>query len=128
LTVNKYSNRVIVAGGRDLAITQKVVNRVGKILFNLDPNTVELVTGMAKGADQIPYRLPHYPLKEFKAEWDIFGRGAGHIRNGEMARYATHLIAFWDGKSKGTGGMIEQARKEGLKVKVIMYTKRSKKV
>jgi hypothetical protein len=38
-----------------------------------------------------------------------------------MAEYADGLIAFWDGKSKGTKHMIDIANKMGLKVRVIRY-------
>lgn len=35
--------------------------------------------------------------------------------------YANLLIASWDGKSKGTKHMIELAKSQGLKVKVIYF-------
>jgi hypothetical protein len=38
-----------------------------------------------------------------------------------MADNADGLIAFWDGKSKGTKHMIDIATKGGLKVRVISY-------
>lgn len=38
-----------------------------------------------------------------------------------MATYADVLIAFWDGKSKGTKNMIELATQAGLKVGVIYF-------
>ena len=33
-----------------------------------------------------------------------------------MAEYGDVLIAYWDGKSRGTKGMIDLATKKGLKV------------
>ena len=36
-------------------------------------------------------------------------------------KYADALIAFWDGKSKGTGHMIDLAKKYELKVKVVIF-------
>ncbi len=38
-----------------------------------------------------------------------------------MANYADALIAFWDGKSKGTKHMIKVARKENLTIKIINF-------
>jgi hypothetical protein len=35
-----------------------------------------------------------------------------------MAKYADALIAVWDGKSRGTKNMIDEAKKLGLKVYV----------
>jgi hypothetical protein len=43
---------------------------------------------------------------------------AGPIRNRAMAIASDALIAVWDGKSKGTKDMIEEATKRGLKVYV----------
>ena len=38
---------------------------------------------------------------------DVHGKKAGYLRNVDMAEYADALVAFWDGKSKGTGHMID---------------------
>lgn len=60
-------------------------------------------------------------LTIFKADWDKHGKAAGFKRNTEMAKYADALIAFWDGKSKGTKHMIDTAKSHNLKVRVIAY-------
>jgi len=62
-----------------------------------------------------------YPIKQFPADWNKYGKSAGYKRNEEMAKYADALIAFWDGKSKGTKHMIDLAKRYGLKVKVVIY-------
>lgn len=36
------------------------------------------------------------------ADWNKHGRAAGPIRNAQMAEISDALIAFWDGKSRGT--------------------------
>lgn len=119
--------RVIIAGGRDYDWRRGVhqCNMILKRLCNDDRSQVELVTGTAKGADQIPYQLTdkywYSPPTEFPADWDKHGKAAGYLRNKEMAHHATHLIAFWDGKSKGTKHMIDLAKNCGLKVKIIKY-------
>jgi hypothetical protein len=38
-----------------------------------------------------------------------------------MAEVSDALIAFWDGKSRGTKSMIEIARRKGLQVAVVRY-------
>ena len=112
--------KVIIAGGRDFESSVDVLNTIEGILCNKynfgdGSGDIEMVTGTAKGADQIPYWYKeHYliPIKEFPADWDKHGKSAGHIRNAEMADYADALIAFWDGKSRGTKGMIDVAKKK----------------
>jgi hypothetical protein len=85
---------------------------------------VQIISGLAKGADTLGCRYAQeadYPLRGFKAEWGKFGRAAGPIRNKLMAKHADALIAFWDGKSRGTQHMIDYADEMGLKIKVVMY-------
>lgn len=85
---------------------------------------VTIVSGTAKGADILGEQYAKskgYPLTQFKPDWDTYGKAAGYRRNSEMAQYSDALIAFWDGKSKGTKHMIDIARKEGLKVRVYYY-------
>lgn len=120
--------RIIIAGGRDFG--EKHVHwdlifvRCNAILYNLPKDEIEIVSGGAKGADrlgEVYAAVREYPVKVFKANWDKFGKSAGYLRNKEMSEYATHLIAFWDGKSKGTKHMIDLAREKGLKIRVIKY-------
>ncbi|MEE1459109.1 MAG: hypothetical protein U0K51_06570 [Segatella copri] len=41
---------------------------------------------------------------------------AGILRNMNMLVTATHLVAFWDGKSHGTKHVIEIAKEKGIPV------------
>ena len=124
--------KVIIAGGRDFNASDADMYRIDKMLSKYAaPHGdvpmfigLEMVTGCARGADQIPYMYHTWhgvPIKEFPADWDLHRKSAGHIRNAQMADYADALIAFWDGKSKGTKGMIDVATKKGLMVRVIRY-------
>lgn len=72
--------------------------------------SVVIVSGGARGADALAKRYAvdrGYCYMEFPADWDTYGRRAGYIRNRAMHEYiSTHenrgVIAFWDGKSRGT--------------------------
>lgn len=46
---------------------------------------------------------------------------AGIMRNAVMADNADALIAYWDGISRGTKNMIDEARKKGLAVRIKRY-------
>lgn len=85
---------------------------------------VEIVSGMAKGADTIGYHYAidrHLPKIEFWADWDKHGKKAGYLRNEEMAKYADACLVFWDGKSSGSKHMIGLAKKHNLILKVVEY-------
>ncbi len=114
--------RLIIAGGRDFN-NYDLLEREAEEMISGEQN-VEIISGLARGADLMGCRFAeekNIPLRGFAAEWGKFGRAAGPIRNKLMAKNATHLLAFWDGKSRGTMHMIDYAEKMGLKVRVINY-------
>lgn len=61
------------------------------------------------------------PCALFPADWKQYGKAAGPKRNKAMAQAVEALIALYDGKSKGTANMIQEARKAGLQVYVKPY-------
>lgn len=77
----------------------------------------EIVCGMANGPDLLGKELAEessIPVKEFKAQWEKFGKSSGYKRNREMGEYCDQAIIIWDGESKGTRHMInimEELRK-----------------
>ena len=96
-----------------------------KTLEGLISGDVVIFSGCAKGCDMMGerYAAEHgLTVRKFPPLWEKYGRGAGIVRNREMAEAALPcglLIAFWDGKSRGTGNMIKTAEKKGLQVTVI---------
>lgn len=117
--------KIIIAGGRkfnDYNFLQRSCTKAIKAIKG--KKDIEIVSGTAQGADLLGERFAiekGYPIKRFPADWATFPKAGGIIRNGNMARYANRLIAFWDGKSRGTDSMIELARKYKLKILVVRY-------
>ena len=86
----------------------------------------ELVSGAAQGADRlaevyaIKRRIPitiyepnmtgGYDVREY------------HKRNQNIVENCDKLVAFWDGKSAGTRGTIERARRAGKLLEVVTET------
>lgn len=112
--------KVIIAGGRDF----DDYGFLKESVIGLKINISEVVSGKAKGADALGEQFAeesNIPVNSFPANWGKHGRSAGPMRNKEMADYADVLIAFWDGKSKGTKSMIEIAKTCELDVYVFYY-------
>lgn len=110
--------KVIVCGDRNWTSIQKI-----REVFMSLPIT-QVIEGGARGADGMAADVAAefgVPVKEFKAEWEKYGKAAGPIRNNKMLNEKPDLvIAFHNdlGKSKGTKNMIEQAKREGVKVQI----------
>ena len=116
--------RVIIAGGRDFNNYELLKEKVDYMLSNKTKGDIEIISGTANGADKLGEKYAEengYKLTKFPADWEIYGKRAGYVRNEEMASYATHCICFWDGKSKGTGHLINLSKKEKLNLRVIRY-------
>lgn len=54
-------------------------------------------------------------------DWKAYGKSAGPKRNKQIVEYSDLIIAFWDGKSKGTLSSIQFAKELTKKLVVICY-------
>ena len=64
-----------------------------------------IISGGAKGADylaEIFAKENSIPIKIFVPDWDKYGKKAGYLRNVDIIKACDAVVAFWDGKSKGT--------------------------
>ena len=107
--------RTIIAGSRGIhAYVKEAVEASG---FEI----TRVISGGARGVDRSGEDWAaqnNIPVTQYIPDWDNIGKSAGYRRNSVMARNADALIAIWDGKSKGTAHMIEEAKKRHLKVYV----------
>ena len=111
--------KVIIAGSRN--ITNKLL--VTKAITESGFNITEVVSGCARGVDRLGESVAKdngIPIRQFPANWELYGKSAGAIRNKDMANYADALIAIWDGKSPGTKNMLNIAKKKGLQIHITM--------
>lgn len=120
--------KLIIAGSRNFDNYQQLAlaaDWVDNLCHDRGTSITEVVSGKARGADTLGERWAEemdVPVAEFPADWDLYGRSAGPIRNGLMAKYGEALLAFLAPDSKGTKDMIEQATRERLSpIVVICY-------
>ena len=135
--------RIIIAGGRDFNNYEYLKKCVIETLFSLgqrnvvigitpenEKECIEFISGTARGADTLGEKFAEecgYTVKRFPANWNLYGKRAGYLRNEQMAKYAIEddnygvLIAFWDGDSKGTEHMINIAKARGLEYHIFNY-------
>jgi len=107
--------KVAVIGSRGLTVAD-----LGKYL---PPETTEIVSGGAKGVDTSAHeyaKANHIKLTEFLPQYDKFGRNAPLKRNLMIIEYADFVLAFWDGKSRGTKFVIDKCGELNFGVKVFM--------
>lgn len=122
--------RVIIAGSREFADQyrlNKVCNWISaykKIAYG----DMEIISGTCRGADMMGENFAktyNIPVKRFPANWKLYGKNAGNVRNRQMAEYASVtngvLIAFANSRCKGTMNMINLGIDYKLDVFVVWY-------
>lgn len=110
--------RVLVCGSRhyeDYAHLRSVLSGLG---------ISTIIEGGARGADRMARRYGEesgIPVRTFPAQWDVYGKRAGPIRNAQMLSEGCpeQVVAFRGPNSRGTQNMIDQATKAGVPVHVV---------
>ena len=110
--------KIIIAGSRSFHDYQLLCQTLAPERHRI----TQVITGGAKGADQLGYRWAwKHAVKHqlFRADWERFGKSAGVRRNYQMAQIGDVLVCFWDGVSKGSAHMMQCMRQLGKPVVVV---------
>jgi hypothetical protein len=87
-------------------------------------NITLLVSGGAMGADSLGEqyaKLNEIPTKIFYPDWKTHGKKAGFLRNTDIIKESELIVAFWDGKSKGTLDSIKKTEELNKNVLIIKF-------
>ena len=106
--------KVAVIGSRSLSVAD--------LGLYLPEGTTEIISGGAKGVDASAREYAKrrgVPLTEFLPDYRRYGRAAPLQRNIEILTRADMVLAFWDGKSRGTKFVIDECAKRGVPVQII---------
>ena len=98
--------KIAVIGSRSATVSD-----IGEYL---PESCTEIVSGGAVGIDSCASEYAKksgLSLKEFFPEYSKYGKTAPIIRNKQIVEYADAVIAFWDGRSRGTLFVIEYCKK-----------------
>lgn len=102
--------RVAIVGSRNFQDLRQVVVYV---YDNLVPGRDVVITGGARGVDQTAAeaaRIHGCAVVVHEPDYKRYGRGATHVRNKLIVDDCERMVAFWDGKSRGTVGAIRGMR------------------
>lgn len=84
--------------------------------------TTEIVSGGACGIDSCAKQyalMKGLRLTEILPEYEKYGRCAPLKRNDLIIEYSDMVIAFWNGKSRGTGYVIRKCDEVNKPLKII---------
>lgn len=112
--------KIAIIGSRNF----KDKNLLNETLDSYQNQVTVVVSGGAKGADCLGEEWAkenNIQTEIFLPNWEKFGKSAGFIRNNYIIENSDEVIAFWDGKSKGTNHSISLCKKLNKKYKIILF-------
>ena len=125
---------VIVCGSRTITdvawVENQIVNYLKEVYadqekkFGYGDMDFIIIQGLAKGVDMIAKNWAdrhNVGTWDFPADWEKYGKSAGHIRNAEMVEKCDYCLILWDGSSKGTFNDIELCNAKHKAHKIIVY-------
>lgn len=107
--------KIAVIGSRSLSVNLETY---------IPADCTTIVSGGAGGIDTCAAdfaRAKGLDLIELRPDYKRHGRGATFERNLEIIRTADRMLAFWDGKSKGTKHAIDNCIKAGKRVRLYVW-------
>lgn len=110
--------KVAVIGSRDFNDYERLRDTLSLFPVSL------IVSGGARGADALAERYADendIQKEIYHAQWDLFGKKAGFLRNTTIIENSELVIAFWDGKSKGTRDSIGKASKQKKQTFIVYF-------
>lgn len=122
---------LIIAGSRTFKNYFEAKSIIYSTLSTRRLEEINIISGGAKGADQIGEKFANElgtKLSIYPANWEKYGKKAGHIRNQEMANIGDGLLLFWDGESKGSQDMMFAALEKNIPVFAVYFDPITQKI
>lgn len=118
--------KILICGSKMFTDYGKFSKKLETYLYDTDGVAkfyYSIISGGAEGTDKLAKEyadIHDRHITIIKPDWDKHGKKAGILRNIEMLNLNPNLvIAFWDGKSKGTKFTIDEAIKRKIDVLII---------
>lgn len=136
--MSNESNIVIVTGSRDLEGRKPVFKLLDKMTESMKVAEVRVCPEIDISMHASEWaEVKDIPAKEFKINWkDVkvegaevvdgeygpYNRRAPLMRNNEMLKDATHLIAITDGSDRNVQSLFDYAKRRGLAVRMFILS------
>jgi hypothetical protein len=108
--------RIAIVGSKSFTRPELVMEYVRRL-----PSGAVIVSGGAPGVDsaaEVAAQGSGRAVLVFDADWQKHGRRAGPLRNAQIVENADRVVAFWNGRSRGTLNTVVLATEAGLPVEI----------
>lgn len=122
--LSEPTHRIGIVGSKtfyDHYLFEDILNSYRQTLVGVD---VRIISGGAGGIDNLAakYAIKHdLTLIEHLPERQGYGEADGAIRKALIVQDSDFIIAFWDGKSKGTAYSLKLAKERKVRTLIIYF-------
>ena len=115
--------RVLICGGREWR-NREIILEVLREVVEIFGQDVTVVDGTCRGADELGHvaaTLLGLRTERYPANWERYGKRAGHLRNQQMLDTGLDLVLAFHtnlAASQGTADMVARAKKAGVPVRI----------
>jgi len=116
--------KLLICGSRTFYDYKILKREVLKFIKEQNIIITDVISGCANGADILGEQFAadqKYNILRFPANWNKYGKSAGHIRNKQMVQIADYVICFWNKTSSGTKDTIDLCEKYDKIYKVVEF-------
>lgn len=114
--------KLLVCGSRDWEDRATIKDALDGLALKYGP--LHVIHGDCRGPDQVAARRAEFlgfTVTAFPADWETHGKAAGPIRNLQMLdEKPDGVLAFQRNGSRGTQHTIDEARRRGIPVEVVI--------
>ena len=116
--------KIGIVGSRNFTDYEKFCKSIFLVLqnWNINIKDITIISGGAAGADTLAeifaskYNLA---IEIYKPDWKKYGKSAGIIRNTDIVKNSTHIIAYPSREGRGTQDTIKKAQAKNIPVKIL---------
>lgn len=116
--------KLMVCGSRNIIDVEWIFQQINICVSENNFKDIILVEGEARGVDSISAlwaRRHGCEVLKYPADWALYGRKAGILRNIDMYNASDFVLILWDGKSNGTNHVISLCKKGNKPYKIKIY-------
>lgn len=109
--------RVAIIGSRETSGYS-----LDELISHIPQNASELVSGGSSGVDSLAEQAAArlgLPIRVFPPDYERDGRFAPLVRNGKIVERSDLVLAFWDGRSRGTADTLKKCIETGTPFRII---------
>ena len=114
----------MICGSRSITDKAWSFEQINNCVSKHNFDEIVVIEGEARGIDTFARQWAErhgYKIEKYPADWSLYGRKAGFVRNEIMVKACDFCLIIWDGESHGTLNDIKLCKKLNKPYDLVIY-------